>query len=244
MSTELVVNDPVALEVRVPTVAEMLCGVIEKGITSENVGALDKLVGLYERMEAINAEKAFAAAFVKLQGDTPHVQATRAVPNNDGTTRYRFAPFEDLMAQVGPILQKHGFTVSFSSRFQEGRIVSICTLQHVGGHKRSNEFAVRIGQGPPRATESQADGAAATYAKRFALTEALNIVVAHLDNDARLEGGPVTPEQAFELERRAKETNSDIPAFLRVAGAKTFTEIPSVKFDLLDELLSKKERRK
>jgi hypothetical protein len=225
-----------------PSVADMLQTVIDKGITGESVGVMEKLVGLYERMEEKNAEKAFAAAFVSLQAEMPKVQATKAVPNNDGTVRYKFAPFEDLMAQVGPMLQKHGFTVFFSSEVKEGRIITTCTLQHIGGHKRANSFTVRIGAGPPKATESQADGAAATYGKRFALTDALNIVVAHMDSDARLEGGAITPEQAIELDRRVQETNSDTVKFLKFAGAASFAEIPAAKYPILDEFLKRKER--
>jgi hypothetical protein len=227
-----------------PTVADMLHAVIERGVTGDNVAALEKIVGLYERMEDQKAERAFAQAFVGLQGEMPKVQATKAVPNNDGGVRFRFAPFEDLMAQVGPMLQRHGFTVNFSSRVDASRIISTCTLQHIGGHKRSNEFAVRIGSGPPKASEAQADGAAATYAKRFALTEALNIVVAHMDTDARLEGGTVSKEQAEELARRVAETNSNKVAFLKLAGAKEFKDIAVGKYDILDEMLSRKERGK
>jgi len=241
MSTALVGTEPRQLTVT-PSVGEMLKAVIDKGVTAESVGALEKLVGLYERMEDKKAERAFAAAFVSLQAEMPNVQATKAVPNNDGSIRYRFAPFEDLMEQVAPMLQKHGFTVSFSSKFEEGRIISTCTLQHIEGHKRTNDFAVRVGKGPPGSSESQGDGAAASYAKRFALVEALNIVVSHLDNDARLEGGPVSKEQAFELERRVQETNSSMEAFLKFAGASKFAEIPSAKYSILDEFLSKKER--
>lgn len=226
-----------------PNVADMLQAVIQGGVTEQNVGAVAQMVQLYERMQALDAEKQFAAAFVALQSEMPKVQATRPVPNRDGSLRYKFAPFEDIMAQVGLILQRNGFTVSFSSDFKEGRILQTCTLQHVGGHKRSNTFAVRVGQGPPGSTDTQADGAANTYAKRFALCDALNIVIGHLDSDARLEGGSVTQQQAEELERRVHETNSDVPAFLKFAGAKTFTDIAAVKYDILDQFLTKKERR-
>ena len=226
-----------------PTVGEILQAIVQKGVTHDNVVAVEKIVALYERLEDKKAEKEFAKAFVGLQAEMPKVQATSAVPNNDGSVRFKFASFEALMAQVGPMLQKHGFTISFSSRIDATRIVSTCTLQHVGGHKRSNDFAVRIGSGPPKASEAQADGAASTYAKRFALTECLNIVVAHMDSDARLEGGAITAEQAAELERRVKETNSNEAAFLRFASAKSYAEITSGKYAILDEFLTKKARK-
>jgi hypothetical protein len=200
-------------------------------------------LSLIERLVAMDAERKFAAAFVSLQSEMPKVQAKTPVPNNDGTVRYRFAAFEDIMDQVQPLLLKYGFTVTFSSRFENARVIQTCTLQHAGGHKRMNEFAVRVGSGPPKASEAQADGAASTYAKRFALTDALNIVI-EKDSDARLEGGQVTQEQADELERRLKMINGDVGAFLKLAGAKTFAEISSVKYDILDQFLQMKERRR
>ena len=241
---ELTKSEPMPVARPEPTVADMLQTVISGGISAESVGVMEKLVGLYERMEDKKAEKAFAAAFVSLQADIPKVQACQAVPNNDGTVRYKFAPFEKLMDQIGPLLQRHGFTVSFSNRYDGARLVQTCTLQHVGGHKRSNDFAVRIGSGPPKATECQADGAAATYAKRFALCDCLNIVVAHMDNDARAEGGPITAEQAASLRERVKATGTDEARFLKFAGnVYNYEEIPAGKYGILDENLRKKETK-
>lgn len=227
-----------------PTVVEqMLHAVIEKGVTSENVGALDKLVGLYERMEEKRAEQRFAEAFVALQSEMPKVKAVKAIPNRDGTVRSTFAPYEEIMREVAPLLQRHNFTITFSTDFKEGRIIKTCTLQHVGGHQRSNSFAVRIGSGPPGCSEAQADGAAGTYAKRGALCDCLNIVIDH-DTDARAEGGTITEEQADELERRVKMTNSNVAAFLKFAGnVKSFAEIPTTAYDRCDEMLRRKEQQ-
>lgn len=225
-----------------PSVGQMLAAVIERGVSNDNVDALGKLVDLYERVEAKNAEKAFAAAFVALQSEVPNVKATKGVPSNDGTIRYHFAPYEEIMHQVAPILQKNGFTVTFSMDYRENRLIQTCTLMHVGGHSRSNTFAVRVGSGPPKASECQADGAASTYAKRFALCAALNIVI-DSDTDARAEGSPVTKAQADELEHRVKMTNSNVVQFLKFAGAAKFSEIMSSRYSQLDELLRKKEQQ-
>jgi len=223
-----------------PDIGVMMQAIIDRGVTGENVAAMEQLCKLYEHMEDRNAEKAFAAAFVELQSEMGSVKASRPVPNNDGTTRYRFAPFEDIMAEVGPRLKQHGFAVTFSTDFKEGRLIKSCTLQHVSGHSKTNSFAVRIGSGPPKATESQADGAASTYAKRFALCDALNIQIDH-DTDAAAEGGSVTPAQAEELERRVKLTNTDVAKFLAYAGAKTFAEIKATRYAELDANLARKE---
>src|SRR5438105_3133303 len=152
MSKEPTKNLPVPLKreeltaVReVPTVAEILAAVVGKdgkGVTGDNVAAVREIVGLYERVQAKDAEKEFARAFVALQAGMPNVKAIRAVPNNDGSVRYKFAPYEEIMEQVAPMLKAHGFTVTFSTEVTDTRVVKICTLQHVGGHSRSNQFAV------------------------------------------------------------------------------------------------------
>src|SRR6185295_8599860 len=114
-------------------------------------------------------------------------------------------------------------------------------LQHVDGHHHTNKFAVRIGSGPPKATETQADGAASTYAKRGALCDALNIVVEH-DDDARAEGGTITADQAKDLKKRVLATGSDEKFFLQFAGAATYEAIPAAKLGLLDAQLRRKEK--
>lgn len=233
LATAKPIQDPVAI-----AIAEMM----QKGMTTESVAALEKLSDLYLKLQANDAEKQFAAAFNALQADMPGIQANKPVPNNDGSIRYMFAPYEDIMRQVRPLLLKHGFTVSFSSDVTEGRVTQHCTLQHVAGHKRVNSFAARIGKGPPGSSETQGDGAASTYAKRFSLCDALNIVI-EKDSDGRNEGKVISPDKALYLREQVKETKSDERMFLALAGAKTYEEIHEDKYDVLVEALAKKARK-
>jgi len=223
-----------------PSIASLLAEVIKQGVTTENVAALDKLCDLYERVEAKRAERDYNAAFSELQREMPAVAATMAVQNRDGTVRYRYAPFQEIMEAVQPFLSKHGFAVSFDSKYADGRYTAICTLRHTGGHSETNQFAVRIGNGPPSASEPQADAAAKTYAKRGALSDALNIVVDH-DDDARMIGKTITAEQATELEARVKACRANEEAFLKYAGAATYADIPEGRYETLDALLKRKE---
>lgn len=234
-------NQSMPLALAENPIAAMLSKVIEGGVTSDNVAALDKLCGLYERMQAKSAEQEFNAAFSKLQSELPQVEATEAVPNRDGSVRYKFAPFPKIMEKIQPFLTSHGFSVSFNSRFDNGRMIVVCTLRHISGHSQSNEFAVRIGQGPPGATETQADGAAKTYAKRGALCDCLNIAVAAEDDDARIIGAPIGKALADDLKSRCCDADVNIESFLKFAGAVDFESIPEDRFDALDAMLIKKE---
>ena len=230
-----------------PSVGTMLQSAIASGVTAENVAVLEKLMDLYERTQAKEAEKEFARAFVALQADMPAIIASRAVPNNDGSVRYMFAPYEQIMEQVRPLLLKHGFTVSFSMSFSEGRVTQACTLQHTGGHARTNQFTARIGRGPPGSTETQGDGAASTYAKRFALCDCLNIVVER-DNDgrpdARAEGGPISADQVQYLREQLHEAGGTEAGLAGLAGVATLEEVGTLVYPVLVRALEARKRAK
>lgn len=226
-----------------PSPAQMLNAIIEKGVTSENVQAIEKLAELSWKFEERDAERQFNAAFVELQNNLPVIVAESIIPN-----RGKYQRFEDLMQKdgIGKLLAKHGFSVSFTQEIDANRVVVTCHLSHIGGHSRKNSIAVRVSGKAD--SETQADMKATTTAKRNALIQALNLVirqdVLNEENDASIEGDPnefVTQEQADQLEHRVAMTNSDVLAFLKFCNAKKFTEIPASKYDEADRLLKRKE---
>ena len=213
---------------------------IESGkLTSESVSVVERLVSLHEHMAEKQSEKSFAAAFAALQADLGTFQATKTVPDKQGNARYTYLPYDEIMRQVSPLLRRHGLSVSFSTDFKDSRIVQTCTLQHIDGHHRDYQAFVRAGAGPYGATETQADGAAMTYAKRYALCNALNITVER-DTDARNEGSPISDEQAQTLREMVKESKADEKAFLKYAGAPTYEEIGASRYQGLFNALNKK----
>lgn len=215
---------------------------IEQAFRAVVEGTMDiAKIAVMEKLLAMDSERQFNRAFVSLQGEMPVITAKSEIPN-----RGKYAKFEDIMKEVGPLLFKYGFTVSFSQDFKENRILETCTLSHAAGHSRANSFAVRSGGRAD--SDTQADCKASTTAKRNAFCNALNIVITQdcltNEDDVGIEGDPnafITPDQAFELERRAKETNSSISAFLQFAKAKTFVTIPANRYTDLDQMLRRKE---
>lgn len=232
-------DDPASL------VAGMMEAVIKKGITQENVAAVKELALLFKDMHKLRAEQDFAKAFAELQKEVPAIRAKNAVPNNDGSVRYRFAPYEDIMEQVRPLATHHGFTISFSQRFDGPRVFITCTLQHTGGHSRSNEFGVRIGSGPPKSSEAQGDGAAATYAKRFALCNALNIII-ESDTDAASEGPAISGEKAAEFLNRMGNlgwSDSYVARFLKWLNAPSVEKIQTTRLADAEDCIAKAEKK-
>ncbi len=229
-----------------PSVAMMLSGVltaIQHGeVTSQHVEVASKMMDLYERHEKRQAEKDFAAALTELQGETIRVQATKAVDVKNGVPRYTFAPYEEIMRTVQPMLTRHGFSVTFDTKIDGDRLYSVCTLTHKAGHSRSNQFAVRFSK-PPGSSDPQGDMSTKSYAKRGALCDALNISIDH-DDDARLIGQPIDKALADDFEARVILTGADKEAFLKYAGANSFAEISDERWPVLDELLKRKEAAK
>lgn len=237
-----------ALTQQEPSVPMMLQKMIESGITADNVSAMEKMLELHERMQQRQAEREFNAAFAAVQSEMPDMQATAVVPDKQGNVKFKFAPYEEIMGKVKPLLTKHGFAVAFDSTFRDGRIFVTCTLMHAAGHSKTNTFSTRIGSGPPGASECQADGAASTYAKRFALCNALNIVIdkehPRPEDDVRNVEGPINREEAIELREWVDALGSDRTKFLEMADAGSFEEISRSKLVVLQNVLKAKEKAK
>ncbi len=122
-------------------------------------------------------------------------------------------------------------------------MTKICTVIHKGGHSKSVNFTVRVGKGPPKSSEAQGDGAAATYAQRRALCDAFGIVVDKDSDgaDARVVGAFVSQEKAQELHDRVLKCGADIVKFLAFAQAEVFEEIGEAMLPSIESMLRVKE---
>jgi len=233
-------------EHREMSVSDMMGAIVQRDITPETVAVMKELVTLKRELDGDAAKKAFNRAFVALQRDLRPVVAQRKVPDNNGKTRYVFAAFEDLMAEVAPHIDRHDFGLSFDTKTDTNRICVTATLMHVDGHEKSSDFEVRTsGRGAPGCSDAQTDGGNYTFAKRYALCGLLNIVI-DKDNDAGLLGATITPEDAADLERRVKALYPNdarqVERVLKLADAKSFAEIKSAKYSVVIDHIEPMER--
>lgn len=241
-------NSETQLTTPEPSVALMLQGAlanIQSGaITPEHVDVLGKMMDLYERNEARQAKKDFAVALAEMQAETGTIQAMSIVANRDGSERYRFAKFETIMEKAKPMMAKHGFSHSFDTIAGDGKLTAIFKLTHKGGHSESNQFTVRTSKGQGT-NDAQDDMGTKSYAKRGAVCDGLGIVISHDADgadDASNLGAPITQEQADTLRELCDETKSDRKKFLDYAGAATFEEIASSRYEDLTAVLMRKRK--
>jgi hypothetical protein len=208
-----------------PSTGSLIAAVIQSGITADNVEVIERLAALKEREEGRDAERQFNSAFVALQTDIPVIVASSVIPN-----RGKYERFEDVMEKVGPLLRRHGFSVSFEQSADDKRITVKCHLRHIAGHSSTTPFSVRLGGRAD--SETQADCKASTTAKRNSLLQALNIVIRQDiyqsdEADATIEGDTITEEQAATLQALVEETGADRRKFLAFAHACTTEEVQS-----------------
>jgi len=210
------------------------------------------------------SEDEFNAALARVQAYCRgKIQATKPVPNNDGTVRYRYAPLDEIMQTLQPILNAEGMAVSFDVTYDNNRVFAICELSHKAGHKASKRYGVLL-SAPPKASVTQGDGSSITYAKRGAICNWFNIVAGKDndgagddDNDARNIGELITAEQARALEKRVKATGSNHDKFLKFAGvgdladtatpeqvSHAYEQIAKNRYEALDAMLKRKEAGK
>lgn len=152
------------------------------------VEKLEKLIDMQERILDRNAASAFNIAFAKMQPKIPTIIERKS------TDRGKYAPREDIVEVIRPILSEYGFSLSFRTEWPEKTVVKVVgILTHEEGHSRQSEFmSAADTSGSKNAV--QALGSAVEYGRRYTTTDLLNIASRGGDDDATKSGRPEPPE--------------------------------------------------
>jgi len=158
-----------------------LVSVVERLAANPNVdiGKLEKIIELQERILRRDAEAAFNAEFSIMQPLIP------VVIERGRTDKGTYAELEDIVEAVRPILGRYGFALSHTTEWPEpGMVRVIGILTHRDGHQRRSEFiAVADTSGSKNAI--QALGSTVSYGRRYTTKDLLCIVTRREDDDGR-----------------------------------------------------------
>lgn len=208
----------------------LLQAAIEKGMDPDKLG---KLMDLAERWEANQAAAAFGVALASFQSQCPVIKKKRKA-DVGGKFSFQYAGFDDIDRVVRPILAECGLSVTFKAQDDAGngngnarRLKVTCQVRH-GSH--TEETTVNIPIPAMSVNDTQQYGAAVSYAKRFSLCAALNIVVSDEDDDAAKLVQVVTEEQAAEIEALIAEKSVDLGKFLDWCQVASITDIPAANY--------------
>lgn len=186
-----------------------------------------------------NAAAEFAAAMARLQPKLPRIAKAGTIDFKG--IKQPYAKYEDILAGVRPLLAEEGFSVSYS--FADGPKGTTCTcaITHRAGHSKTSTTPPLPMDTSGSKNAVQAVGSTMSYAKRYALCNALDIVTVDQDDDAAT-SDPLTDAQLgnvmdlvdmlhFTPERKAK--------FLKFAGAESYETIQQHAYQRVIEALRK-----
>lgn len=160
---------------------DLLARAIDKGV---DVATLERLLAMRSQLRAEAARDAYYSALAAFQRECPPVQKSKTVLDKYGKLRYRYAPLEEIVRQVGPLISAHGFSYTLDTE-QTGppnlQLTAICRTHHVGGHSEETRLQVPISG--EYMSAQQLVGSARTYASRYAFCNAWGIMTADEDDD-------------------------------------------------------------
>lgn len=199
---------------------------------SVDVAKMSALLDLQERVIDKQAEISFNRSLVAMQSEVPRIRTDAVVRNRAHEVQSRYATYEGIDAAVRPIMQRHGFAVTFDSpEIGGGSIRATGTLHHIDGH--SKVFTVHL---PIDSSGSkngvQGVGSTKTYAKRYLLIDMLNIAIEEADDDGN-GGKPATigASQAKQLADLATRACIDAERILANYKVGSFNELTLAQFN-------------
>lgn len=151
-----------------------------------NIEVLSLLLVAKEKQDTKEAEMAFNAAMARLQPKLPRITKDGKIKLS-GSSVIPFATFEHIDAAIRPLLSDEGLSVSFTSEPCDKGVLMGCTIAHTLGHSITSKMQLPPDAGPAR-NALQAIGSARSYAKRYLLSDMLNLVTEGQDNDGNSYG--------------------------------------------------------
>lgn len=193
-----------------------------------DVDKLERLLGMYERIEARTAEKEFNIAMMTAQSEMPKVFKDA----ENSHTKSKYATLETLNTYVSPVITSNGFSMSFGTADSpmEGHYRVTCRLSHAGGHSVDYHADVpsdtRGAQGASTKTATHGFGSTMSYGRRYLTLMIFNISTTD-DDDGTLAGGPIDGQSVNEINDLIQRTSTNTIQFCRYFGWDSIAEIPA-----------------
>jgi hypothetical protein len=139
-----------------------------------------ELYAIHKEMAQDQAKIEFVHDFAALQDENLHINAKGKIiiPAKDGKIGQEtpYAKFNDINKAIKPLLQKHGFTLSFETEpsTDASRLIVKGILAHKGGHQRTTAFPLPVENSGSK-NNVQGWGSSMSYGKRYCTIALLNL---------------------------------------------------------------------
>lgn len=201
-------------------------GFIEKAIAQNvPVETLERLLAVRRELKADHAKEAFIAAMANFQRECPVIVKDKAVLDKYGKLRYKYAPMDSIINQVREYIGKNGLSYTIDVTNEAGILTAVVKITHILGHSETSSFQVPIDKdGFMSAPQKYA--AASTFAKRYALNNALGILTGDEDTDAADLDGGVNAEEPTKPAKVLDDTNPALATYKKqLEACRTLDEL-------------------
>lgn len=168
-----------------------------------DIDKLERLMAMHERMQARDAQAEFNAAMAAMQSDIPSIAERGAIVVN-GQKRSDYATFEDINDVIKPIMQAHGFAITFKVQNIAAGLSVTGILMHRAGHREETTMLLPLDTSGSK-NAVQAVGSSTSYGKRYVMSALLNLTTRGEDDDgyAAVPAAKITDIQVRQLEAMA-----------------------------------------
>jgi hypothetical protein len=202
-----------------------------------DVEKLERLMAMYKRLKAKEAELAYNAAkgrilkklvgikIVKNRSALPEID--KGKPQKGGYEAFKYAPLEEIDRHLRPLLAEENMDLSYSDESKgRGDILIRGRLKHLPGGHYEDSFMPAPPDTTGGKTNVQAVGSTNSFLRRYIACNIFNIVVVGDDDDGT--GGTVDTAQTktiLDLIKKAKVG----PKFLKYMKAQSVEEAGSLE---------------
>jgi len=230
-----------------------LLGIIERAAkdTSTDVDKMEKLLAMYERVRASQAEMSFNDSMRAVQEEIPRIHRDAVNPS----TNSHYARLESLLKIVVPIYTAHGFSLSFGTGEcpLPGHYRITCIVSHKAGHSRPYQCDIPADttgmKGSLNKTPTHGFGSTMSYGRRYLTLLVFNIALVNEDDDGgdsgkkSSSGKVATPatlkwflEQTKDIHVKLQAYGIDAGLIMPDAGLEDWplTNVPTSKSELTE----------
>lgn len=206
----------------------IIANAVEKGFDADQLG---KLVDMHERIEAMNAKRAYQESMTACQQELQTIVKTAANTH----TKSSYAELGNLIHQIKPIYTRHGFSFSFSQMGiappKDGWMRIVCDVMHNRGHREQKWLDLPIdgagAKGGATAMNAvQGVGSTFTYGQRYLTMKIFNLSLSNEDLDGNLPEPALNDEQRRMIEKLLLESEQDMVTFLKWAQVEKVADMP------------------
>lgn len=172
---------------------------------------LEKILNLQFKWEERSAEQSFNRAMTTFQKECPIINKTKKVKDRNGNERMAYAPLDEIVHKVKPLLAKFGFGYSFSDKFISDSLHDMTIeVSHIDGHRMRFSYLYNPIDDGGNMNTQQRRKSSLSYAKRAAFENAFGIITQGEDDDAVRAGETeANYEDMQQIDELIALTNSD-----------------------------------